>query len=96
MKLMPGKIMEALFKALGCGVLKRGISIRMLFPCGATVEDYRGLLCRGVAASARQGNPPGEFAIKQPHFTMAMRRKLRFERGEKKEIRRGSKTQLSC
>lgn len=30
--------MVALFKPLGCGLLKRAISIRMLFPCAATME----------------------------------------------------------
>lgn len=32
------KIMAALFKAPGYGLLKRGISIRMLFPCEAPVK----------------------------------------------------------
>lgn len=80
------KIMVALFKPLGCGLLKRAISIRMLFPCGATMEARaREEFSAKDLASARQGNPPGEFTIKQPHITMAMRRKLRSESKAKKE-----------
>lgn len=48
-------------------------------------QGQRRIFCKRVGASARQGNPPGEFTIKQPHITKAMRRKLRSQRKAKKE-----------
>lgn len=74
------KIMEALFKPLRFGLLKRAIS--MWGYNGG--QGQRRIFCKGVEASVRQGNPPGEFTFKQPHITMAMRRKLGSGRKAKK------------